>query len=115
MGAITDAERARVRAGRPVVAKYDNAVDRESAAERLARKAENAGASNDAPPAHGEPLPRGVDSGGFVQAVKDALWGTRRRQGMVETMAKQAARTVGSQVGRRILRGVLGGMLGARR
>ena len=115
MGAITDAERARVRAGSPVGAKYDNAVDRESAAERLARKAENAGASNDAPPAHGEPLPRGVDSGGFVQAVKDALWGTRRRQGMVETMAKQAARTVGSQVGRRILRGVLGGMLGGRR
>jgi hypothetical protein len=29
---------------------------------------------------------------------------------MVETMAKQAARTVGSQLGRQILRGVLGGI-----
>ena len=35
--------------------------------------------------------------------------------GMVETMAKQAARTVGSQIGRQILRGVLGGILGGSR
>ncbi len=44
--------------------------------------------------------------------IGEFLWGTKRRQGMVETMAKQAARTVGSQVGRQILRGVLGGILG---
>ncbi len=56
-----------------------------------------------APPAeHGSP-------------VSDFLWGTRRRQGMVETMAKQAARTVGGQLGRQILRGVLGGILGGTR
>jgi hypothetical protein len=29
---------------------------------------------------------------------------------MLETMAKQTARTVGSQIGRRILRGLLGGI-----
>jgi DNA helicase HerA-like ATPase len=131
MGAITDAERAQVRAGSPVGAKYDNAVDRDSAAEMLARKASAAGVRNDAPPASGDALPgragntrdddrgagadAGSGSGGFGQAIKDALFGTRRRQGMVETMAKQAARTVGSQVGRQILRGVLGGMLGGRR
>ncbi|OEU49692.1 MAG: hypothetical protein BA871_14620 [Desulfuromonadales bacterium C00003096] len=28
----------------------------------------------------------------------DLLWGSKRRQGLVETMAKQAARTVGSQM-----------------
>jgi hypothetical protein len=54
-----------------------------------------------------------ADAGGSV--VGDFLWGTKRRQGMVETMAKQAARTVGSQIGRQILRGVLGGILGGRR
>ena len=48
-------------------------------------------------------------------AVGDPLWGTGRRQGMVETMAKQAARTVGGQLGRSILRGVLGGILGGGR
>ncbi|HEU4992216.1 MAG TPA: helicase HerA-like domain-containing protein, partial [Luteimonas sp.] len=126
MGAITDAERAQARAGSPVGAKYDKAVDRDSAAEMLARKATAAGARIDAPTASSERLPgRGDDrsaagsgadgGGGFGQAIKDALFGTRRRQGMVETMAKQAARTVGSQVGRQILRGVLGGMLGNRR
>jgi hypothetical protein len=34
---------------------------------------------------------------------------------MVETMAKQAARTVGSQMGRQILRGIFGSMLGGSR
>jgi hypothetical protein len=37
------------------------------------------------------------------------IWGTKRRQGMVEALAKQAARTVGTEVGRQILRGILGG------
>src|SRR5438093_5099589 len=45
----------------------------------------------------------------------DLLWGTRRRQGMVEALAKQAARTVGSEIGRQILRGVLGSILGGTR
>ena len=124
MGAITDAERAQVRAGSPVGAKYDKPIDRESAAEVLARKAAAAGARNEAPPASGDALPGRTGTGtgdardaggGFGQAIKDALFGTRRRQGMVESMAKQAARTVGSQVGRQILRGVLGGMLGGKR
>ncbi|MGA7800403.1 MAG: helicase HerA-like domain-containing protein, partial [Gammaproteobacteria bacterium] len=42
----------------------------------------------------------------------DLLWGTKRRQGMVETLAKQAARTIGSRIGRQVLRGVLGSILG---
>jgi hypothetical protein len=111
MGAITDAERAQVRAGSPVGAKYDTAVDRDSAAEMLARKADAATQRVDAPPARTRAQDEAEDSG-FGQAVKDAVFGTSRRQGMVETMAKQAARTVGSQVGRQILRGVLGGLLG---
>jgi hypothetical protein len=55
------------------------------------------------------------DTGGVGGAIGDLLWGTKRRQGMVEAMAKQAARTVGSEVGRQILRGVLGGILGGSR
>ena len=48
-------------------------------------------------------------------AVHEWLWGTKRRQGLVETIAKQAARTAGSQLGRQILRGVLGGITGRSR
>jgi len=47
--------------------------------------------------------------------VDEFLWGTKRRQGMVETMAKQTARTVGSQLGRQILRGMFGVILGSKR
>jgi DNA helicase HerA-like ATPase len=112
MGAITEAERAQVRAGSPVGGKYDTAVDRDSAAEMLAKKAEIATAQAGAPPAK---TADDADTNGFGQAVKDAMFGTKRRQGMVESMAKQAARTVGSQVGRQILRGVLGGIFGGRR
>jgi uncharacterized protein len=48
-------------------------------------------------------------------AVHDALFGTKRRQGMIETMGKQMVRTAGSQLGRQILRGVLGGIFGGKR
>ena len=116
MGAITDAERAQVRAGSPVGAKYDSAVDRESAAEKLA--ARHADGDGGAPVASGNgrgAQPQQDQGGGFGGAIKDALFGTRRRQGMIETMAKQTARTVGSQVGRQILRGVLGGIFGGRK
>jgi hypothetical protein len=79
----------------------------------LAKRTEAASVRADAPPVKSTPAASG-DSG-IGQAVKDAVFGTSRRQGMVESMAKQAARTVGSQVGRQILRGVLGGIFGGRR
>jgi DNA helicase HerA-like ATPase len=108
IGAITPEERNSIRAGSPVGPKYDARVNRESAYEILGRRA----AGTASPPVTGEVRgeKRGPDS-----KLSELLWGTRRRQGMVETMAKQAARTVGSQVGRKILRGVLGGLLGSGR
>ena len=116
MGAITEPERAQVRAGSPVGGKYDTRIDRDSAAEVLAGKAQAAAEKNDAPPARTqEDDAKDDDGNGFGQAVKDVLFGTKRRQGMIETMAKQTARTVGSQVGRQILRGVLGSIFGGRR
>jgi DNA helicase HerA-like ATPase len=119
MGALTPEERTAVRARSPITSKYDTRVNRESAYELLTRRA-----SADAPPAATRPgqTPRPpADQAPAEQpstgggAWSDFLWGTKRRQGMVETMAKQAARTVGSQVGREILRGVLGGILGGSR
>ncbi len=114
MGAITDAERAQVRAGSPVGVRYDTRIDRESASEMLARKAEQKTEHANAPPAktreHDD-----AQEGGFGRSVKDAVFGTKRRQGMVETMAKQTARTVGNQIGRQILRGVMGSIFGGKR
>jgi DNA helicase HerA-like ATPase len=122
IGAITPEERAAVRARSPIGAKYDTPVNRESAYEML-KGAATAGSSNASAPAQADQgdlrrdrpsAPTAPTAPGTGSAVNDFLWGTKRRQGMVETMAKQAARTVGSQIGRQILRGVLGGILGGR-
>jgi hypothetical protein len=106
MGAITPDERAAVRGRSPIGAKYDTAINRQSAYEILSRRAAPETPVGRAGQAAAEPP---AEPGG---GLSDLLWGTKRRQGMVEAMAKQAARTVGSQVGRQILRGVLGGILG---
>ena len=45
-----------------------------------------------------------------MDTAKDMIFGTSRRQGMLETMAKSVARNAGGQLGRSILRGVLGSM-----
>ena len=112
MGAITDEERGAIRGRSPVGPKYDQSVDRESAEEILARRAAQVAEQIQAPPADKDAR----DRGGIGQAMRDALFGNGRRQGMVEAMAKQTARTVGSQIGRQIVRGLLGGLFrGGRR
>lgn len=108
MGALTAEEHAAVLARSPVAHKYDTPVNRESAYEILAqRAAESSAVKETAKPEQDE---ASESKGG----VSDLLWGNKRRQGLVETMAKQAARTVGNQLGRKILRGLLGGLLGGK-
>lgn len=112
MGAITTDERAAVRSRSPVGGKYDTRVNRESAYEMLTKRK----SSTAAPPeqsAHGKSPDQ--PSSGVGGALSEILWGTKRRQGMVESMAKSTARTVGSQLGRQILRGVLGGIFGGKK
>jgi DNA helicase HerA-like ATPase len=116
MGSITPEERAAVRSRSPVGSKYDTAVNRESAYEILNRRtAAVEPSAQSKPQSPGAPSTAQTPTADAGSKVNDWLWGTKRRQGMVETMAKQAARTVGSQVGRQILRGVLGGILGGSR
>ena len=105
MGAISDEERARIRAGSPVGAKYDTPVNRESAAEVLAKRAEEIAVEAKAPQAKADEADGGRSLG---QVARDAIFGTGRRQGMIETMGKQAARNVGNQISRRIVRGIMG-------
>ena len=129
MGAISEAERARVRAGSPLGTRYDTPVNRESAAELLAARAA-AAAPADAPPVREE--------GGFGQRIQEFLFGNGKRQGVVESVAKQTTRNVGGSIGRsvggsigqsvggktgkkyggqignQIVRGILGGIFGRR-
>ncbi len=110
IGAITPEERATVRSRSPVGAKYDTPVNRESAYEMLQRAV-----APTSPVAPNAPSAPNAPNAPSTSKVDEFLWGTKRRQGMVETMAKQTARTVGSQFGRQILRGILGGILGSSR
>ena len=43
--------------------------------------------------------------------MNDVLFGTGRRQGVIEASSKQAARTITNQ----IVRGILGGLFGGRK
>ena len=119
MGAITLEERSLVRAQSAVAGKYDTALNRESAYELLAQRraapvAPSPTKERQQGPFKEKPGKEAPDRTAG-ERMNDMVFGTRRRQGMVETMAKQAARTVGSRAGREILRGILGGILGGSR
>lgn len=111
IGAITDEERNTIRQRSPVGTKYDTAINRESAAELLAARADDKATDTPAK----ESAADTSSASGLGGTVRDALLGTKRRQGMIETMGKQVVRTMGSQLGRQILRGVLGGIFGGKR
>jgi DNA helicase HerA-like ATPase len=117
IGAITPEERTAVRSRSPVGAKYDTTVNRESAEEKLAARASEKSAP-DAPPvksAGGGKADDPAADAGWSGAVRDAVFGTSRRQGMIETMAKSMVRTAGSRAGQQIVRGILGSIFGGKR
>jgi len=118
IGAITEAERATVRSRSPVGTRYDAAVDRQSAYEMLTQRSDATAAPPPPAPTPGSPPPAGnsgaaaaAPAAGWGKAISDAVFGTSRRQGMIEALAKSAARNAGGQLGRGLLRGVLGSLL----
>ena len=115
MGSLTAEERGGVMQRSPVGGKYDTPVNRESAYEILSRRSADAQSVERLPTRQArEPAPAREKTPTQGGALNDILWGNKRRQGMVEAMAKSAARSMGSQSGR-ILRGVLGTILGGLR
>ena len=128
IGAIDDGERKALMASSIVAGVYEKAVDRESAYEIIRGRVD---ATVAAPAASGSasavktptlPVPTGAaqgatDSGGGLWGqVSGVLFGTTgprggRHDGMVDSFARSAVRTVGSSVGREIVRGVLGSFL----
>lgn len=114
IGPITPQQRQQLISQSLVAGVYEKQIDRESAYEVLKARTEQAAAQAQAETQAKEQAKAEAkqEGGGFMQ---DILFGTGRRQGMVEAMAKSAVRTMGSQLGRQILRGVLGGILGGRK
>jgi DNA helicase HerA-like ATPase len=118
MGAITPDERAAVRARSPVGMKYDAAANRESAYEVLNKRVAEAKLPPEARTgevAAPAPAPASKPAEEPPSKMHDFLWGTKRRQGVVEAAAKSATRSVASGLGRTIVRGVLGSIFGGRK
>jgi DNA double-strand break repair helicase HerA and related ATPase len=109
IGPIADAERQQALRSSPLFSKYQKAIDRESAYEKLRQQVEQKQAP--AAPAPASPS----------NPVSDILFGKtgprggRQTQGVLEAATKSAARAIGSELGRQILRGVLGSILGGGR
>ncbi|BEP61550.1 DUF853 domain-containing protein [Variovorax sp. V213] len=117
IGPITPAQRQAVVGGSLVAGVYEKTVDRESAYEKLKGRAETA---PDAPPAKTPGGKGAAESSEGSSMLNDLLFGSTgprggKRDGLVQTMAKSAVRTMGTSVGKEILRGVLGGIFGAKK
>ena len=119
IGPLTPDERRAVMQGSVLAGHYEQAVDRESAYEKLAVRTEQKQADAPPPVATGR-SPQAPGTSGTGGSISDLLFGSTgprggRREGMLESAARSAARSVGSGLGRQILRGMLGGILGGRR
>ena len=122
IGVINDSERGEVLAASVFKNKYDNAVDRESAYERLAAK--TAAESRQAPAGgSSRVVPLGSGSGKGTMRVIGSGGGSLRSTGgsgrtrsvspasdFLGALVGSATRTMGRQVGSKIVRGILGSM-----
>jgi DNA helicase HerA-like ATPase len=118
IGPITEEERSRFVAASGLAGRYETALDRESAFERLRGEA----APGPEPAGRGAPTGAPADErrGGVSDVLGEILLGRTgprggRTQGVLDAAAKSAARSVASSLGRAIARGLLGSILGGGR
>jgi hypothetical protein len=107
MGPASPAERQAVIAASPVAGLYDAAVDRNSAYEVLAKRAERA--AEDQHQAQARDDAERTRSHGTTRTGSG-----RRRQSATETMAKSVLRSAGRTIGRELVRGLLGSLFKGR-
>jgi DNA helicase HerA-like ATPase len=119
IGPITAQQRQDIIKASAVFGTYENAIDRESAYEKL-----TAAHAHPAPGPPGSVTASGSQhGGGFLSTIFGASGGAspqargrgRPPDSIGTTLLKSAARTIGSSVGREIVRGVLGSIFGGRR
>ncbi len=118
---LSPAERRKIVDASPLFGRYEDAVDRESAYERLTGRAAKTSGGAPASGPWGCPAEDGrPSSGGVLGGLGDVLGGGetgrggRRREGVGEALAKSVVRSIGSQIGRQIARGVLGAIFKGR-
>ena len=110
IGPITSEQRQALLQDSLVAGVYEKEVDRESAYEILQARAQT-------PAAGATAAGQANSGGGLFGGLNDVLFGTTgprgaKHDGLAQSMAKSAVRTIGSSVGRQIVRGVLGSLFG---
>jgi len=117
-GPIDPAERAAIIAASPVSGKYDVAVDRDSAFERLRARAEaaatEAASATGRSAAQDEAFRNARRWDGAPSASSAPKPAARRGDSVTEAFAKSFARQLGSKSGQALVRGVLGSLFKAR-
>ena len=118
LGPITLEQRRALLSNSLVAGVYEKTVDRESAYEKIKGRTDAAAASVTKAPNGGAAGQN--ESGGMLGGLNDMLFGTTgprgaRHDGLAQSMARSAVRTMGSAVGREIIRGVLGSIFGGKR
>lgn len=124
IGAITPEQRQQVVAASLVAGHYEQVIDRESAEEVLAARAQAAQAAAEQAAAAAaaatereaaaRPAPRPAPrppSSAPRPAPKKSSGGGYKRQSMAEALGKSVLRAAGSEAGRKLARGVLGSLL----
>lgn len=112
IGPQTDDERQQVIRSSSLYGHYEQAIDRESAYEKL----KNAH-TTEAETGTERTTQASESGGGWLDRLGDLFGGesggqARRSDSVLQSAAKSAARAIGSQVGRELIRGVLGSILG---
>jgi hypothetical protein len=122
LGPIDAGTRAALIAASPLAGKYDRAVDRDSAHEMLARRAE--AAAREAEAAERAAARAATEEQAFRAARRYSApergaaprrpAPARRTDGVADAFAKSFARQLGSRSGQALVRGILGGLFKAR-
>src|SRR5882724_1879201 len=121
VGAITPDQRKQIIDSSLLAGHYDNAVDRESAYEKLQARAGDKAQTADAPPVAASAAAPEEGKGsllaealGTVTAAFQPTVGPRGaiHDSLATSMTKSAMRAASSQIGRQLVRGILGGILG---
>jgi len=121
LGPITEAERASVIAASPVAGRYDTLIDRDSAFEVLARRADEAAKAAEAAEEaeeKAEATEREYKAGRRYSGKSVGKSTTRKSSSRGDSVgtafAKSFARSIGSRAGRTLVRGVLGSLFRGR-
>ena len=104
VGPIGRDERQTIVNSSKLLSKYEEAIDRESAYEKLKAQVQDK-----------QPAASASNPISDLVLGKTGPRGGRQTQGVLEAVTKSAARAIGSELGRQIMRGVLGSILGGGR